>query len=229
MFSTKCWLYKIAMPALLLGTAVATPLKAHLIGFGKWISVEWEDGGVGSKPMTLKVRPILVDGRAKEYTLGSPHEVTDRLFVVRRVFRINDSLPGDPGPLHWQWQRGGWLLIDRVSGRISPINLPDFDAFYSAVAWYRDYVAYCAVSDDGKKIYAVVAQLSRRKPVLKKILSEEGLPDNAAPDSACAEPSWRRGPVRVTFESAGPKQTFSIRGRIVDAVNDEEEDEEASR
>jgi hypothetical protein len=217
------------LPTLLLGTAVAAPPKVHLIGFGRWISVEWVDGGEGSKPATLKVRPILVDGRAKEYTLGLPHEVTDRLFVVRRVFRMNDSLPGDPGPLRWQWQRGGWLLVDRVTARISPVNLPDFDAFYSAVAWYRDYVAYCAVSDDGKKIYAVVVQLSRRKPVLKKILSEEGLPDNAPPDAACSEPSWRRGPMRVSFESAGAKQTFSIGGRIVDVVNDEEKDDEASR
>jgi hypothetical protein len=170
-----------------------------------------------------------VDGRVKEYALGSPHEVTDRLFVIRRVFRVNDSLPDDSGPSRWQWQRGGWLLVDRVSGRISAINLPEFDAFYSVVAWYRDYIAYCAVSDDGKRIYALVAQLSRRKPILKKLVSNEGLPDNAAPDSACPAPAWQRGPVRVTFESGGAKQTFLIRGHVVDLVNAEQEEEEASR
>ena len=88
----------------------------------------------------------------------------------------------------WQWQRGGWLLVDRLTGRISPINLPEFDAFYSAASWYRDYVAYCGVSDDGKKTYAMVAQLSRRKPVLKKELSSDGVAEDAAPDSACPAP-----------------------------------------
>ncbi len=70
------------------------------------------------KPMTLKVRALVVDGRVKEYVMGAPHEVTDRLFVVRRVFRVNDSLPEDAAP-RWQWQRGGWLLVDRLTGRIS--------------------------------------------------------------------------------------------------------------
>ena len=217
------------LPAVLATTAVAAPPRVHVITFGKWTSVEWFAGDAKSKPLMLKARPILVDGRVKEYVVGTPHEVTDRLFVVRRVFRVNDSLPDDPGPSRWQWQRGGWLLVDRVTGRISPINLPEFDVFYSAVTWYRDYVAYCAVSDDGKKIYALVAQLSRRKPVLKKILSNDGLSDNDAPDSACPAPTWQRNPVRVSFESGGGgKQTFSVRGHVVDVVNDAEEEEEAS-
>jgi len=138
---------------------------------------------------------------------------------------LNDNLPDDPAP-RWQWQRGGWLLVDRVTGRISPINLPEFDPFYSAGSWYRDYVAYCGVSDDGKKTYAIVAQLSRRKPVLKKPLSNEGVAEDAEPDSACPAPSWQRAPVRVTFEPGGDaKQTFSIRGHVVDLVNDAEDEE----
>ena len=78
--------------------------------------------------MTIKIRALIVDGRVKEYVLGAPHEVTERLFVVRRAFRVNDSLPEDSAP-RWQWQRGGWLLVDRVTGHISPINLPEFDAY----------------------------------------------------------------------------------------------------
>lgn len=222
-------LFVLAVPALLVTAAVAAAPKVHVITFGKWMSVQWLAGDEGSKPVTLKVRPLLVDGRVKEYVLGSSHEVTDRLFVIRRVFRVNDSLPDDSGPSRWQWQRGGWLLVDRVTGRIAPINLPEFDAFYSVVAWYRDYIAYCAVSDDGKRIYALVAQLSRRKPILKKLISNEGLSDDAAPDSACPAPTWQRGPVRVTFESGGAKQTFAIRGHVVDLVNDAEEEEEAAR
>ena len=179
--------------------------------------------------MAIKVRALIVDGRVKEYVLGPPHEVTDRLFVVRRVFRVNDGLPEETAP-RWQWQRGGWLLVDRGSGRISPVNLPEFDALYSSTSWYRDYVAYCGVSDDGKKTYAIVAQISRRKPVLKKALSDDGMPDNTAPDSACPAPVWQRSPVRVSFEPAGgSKQTFAIRGHVVDVVNEEEEDQEGSK
>jgi len=58
--------------------------------------------------------------------------------------------------------------VDRITGRASPINLPEFDPFYSKAAWYRDYIAYCRLSDDGKNLYAMVAQLGRRKPILKK-------------------------------------------------------------
>jgi hypothetical protein len=213
---------------LLMGSAGAV-VKVHVITFGKWTSAQWLSGSmVEEKPTILKIRALIVDGRVKEYTLGAPHEVTDRLFVVRRVFRVNDSLPEDSGP-RWQWQRGGWLMVDRVTGRVSAINLPEFDVYYSPASWYRDYVAYCGVADDGKKTYAMVAQLSRRKPVLKKELSE-GVSEDAAPDSACAAPAWQRSPVRVSFATGGgAKQTFAIRGHVVDVVSDAEEEEEGSR
>ena len=213
----------------LTGAGAAT--KVHIITFGKWTAVQWFPGaGVeAEKPLALKIRPLFVDGVVKEYVLGPSHEVTDRLFVVRRMFRVNDSLPADSGP-RWQWQRGGWLLVDRTTGRVSTVNLPEFDALYSTASWYRDYVAYCGVADDGKKTYAMVAQLSRRKPVLKKALSNEGMPDDAAPDSACPVPTWQRGPMRVSFEPTGTgKQTFAIRGHVVDLVNDAEDEEEGSK
>jgi hypothetical protein len=203
--------------------------KVHVIAFGKWTSASWSPGMVDDKALTLKVRALIVDGRVREYATGVPHEVTDRLFVVRRAFRVNDSLP-DESEARWRWQRGGWLLVDRLTGRISPINLPEFDAFYSAASWYRDYVAYCGVSDDGKKTYVMVVQISRRKPVMKKPLSNDGVAEDAGPDSACATPAWERAPIRVSFEAAGmAKQTFAIRGHVVDVVNDAEEDEEGSK
>ncbi len=199
--------------------------KVHVIAFGKWTQVQWFANPEDEKPLTLKVRALLIDGQVREYVLGVPHQVTERLFVVRRVFRMNDSLREDAAPW-WQWQRGGWLLVDRTTGRISPINLAEFDTFYSASSWYRDYVAYRGVSDDGKKTYAIVAQLNRRKPVLKKPLSDDGVADDATPDSACAVPTWQRGPVRVSFQAAGgAKKTFAIRGHVVDLVNDAEEEE----
>ena len=206
---------------------VSAEAKVHVITFGRWTTAQWFPGSgmEGEKPLTIKIRALIVDGAVKDYVVGAPHEVTDRLFVVRSAFRMNDGLPEDASP-HWQWQRGGWLMVDRATGRISAVNLPEFDALYSAASWYRDYVAYCGVSDDGKKTYAFVAQLSRRKPVLKKLLSNEGVPDDAAPDSACPVPLWQRGPMRVSFEPAGgTKQTFAIRGQVVDLVNDAEEEE----
>ena len=211
--------------------------KPHVIAFGKWTTVQWlpGTGTADEKQLSLKVRPLLVDARVREFTLGPAHDVTDRLFVVRRAFRVNDSLPEESASLpHWQWQRGGWLLIDRVTGRISAINLPEFDASYSAASWYRDYAAYCGVSDDGKKVYAVVAQISRRKPVLKKLMEGEGLATSetkvALPDSACPVPAWQRAPIRVTFELAGgAKETFAIRGHVVDLVTEPEDDEEAAK
>ena len=215
----------VVICAVLFSAVAGAVTKVHVIAFGKWTSAQWFPTGTEEKPLILKIRPLLVDGRVKEYVAGPAHEVTDRLFVVRRAFRVNDNLPEDSAP-RWQWQRGGWMLVDRVTGRISPINLPEFDPFYSAASWYRDYVAYCGVSDDGKKTYAIVAQLSRRKPVLRKPLSKDGLAEDAEPDSACPAPSWQRAPVRVSFEpSVDAKQTFAIRGHVVDLVNDAEDEE----
>ncbi len=210
--------------------AARAATKVHVITFGQWTSAQWLPRSTGNtRPLTLKIRTLLVDGRVKEYVTGSPHEVTDRLFVVRRAFRVNDSLPEEPGP-HWLWQRGGWLLLDRTTGRVSPINLLEFDALYSVASWYRDYVAYCGVSDDGKKISAMVVQLGRRRPVLNKPLSNDGIADDAAPDSACPAPVWQRSPVRLSFEPAGgAKQTFAIRGHVVDVVNDAEDEDEGSK
>ncbi len=225
MFAGTKWMETRLMVCvfLLVGTSFAAP-KMHVVALGKWMSAPWFAGATADeKPIVLKVRPLIVDGRVKEYVTGAAHDVTDRLFVVRRVLRVNDSLPEEP-VTRWQWQRGGWLLIDRLTGHASPINLPEFDAIYSAASWYRDYVAYCGVSDDGKKIYAMVVQLSRRKPVLKKALSGEGVSDDAAPDSACSVPAWQRGPMRVTFEVAGSKQTFAVRGHVVDVFEDVDEE-----
>lgn len=152
---------------------------------------------------------------------------------MRRVFHLNDALPDEVNsPARWRWQRGGWLLVDRLSGHVSQISLPEFDAYYSASSWYRDYVAYCGMSDDGKKLFAVVAQIGQRKPVLKKSLGEAAGGDgnlNAnkdMPDSECPAPLWQRQPARVTFiPSQGQKFTYSIRGHDAGLVSAEEEDE----
>jgi hypothetical protein len=206
------------------GTAIAAP-KVHVITFGKWTSVKWFTSSEETRGIDLKIRALHVDGQVKEFILGSPHEITDRLFVTRRVFRVNDALPQETAAApRWRWERGGWLLVDRVTGHVSPVNLPEFDSFYSAASWYRDYVAYCGVSDDGKKVYAMVAQLGRRKPILKKPLGEAVGQD--VPDSECSAPAWQRGPVRVTFEAKeDQKTTYAVRGHVVDAVSADEDEE----
>lgn len=197
--------------------------KPHVIAFGKWTSTRWT-GPDGQGQFDLKVRPLIIDTRVKEHTTGLPHELTDRLFVVRRAFRVNDALPGET-MARWQWQRGGWLLVDRLTGRVAQVNLPEFDPFYSTASWYRDYVAYCGVSEDGKKLYAMVMQVGRRKPVLKKDIGEPAGDDT--PDSECPAPSWERAPARVTFRPADTqKLVFSIRGRVLDVADDAEDESE---
>ena len=186
--------FALALVCALTCPCAAVP-KPHVIAFGKWIAAKYPNA-TGQKLLDLKVRRLFVDTRLKEYTTGAPHDLTDRLFVVRRAFRINDALPAET-TAHWQWQRGGWLLVDRLTGRVSQLNLPEFDPYYSAASWYRDYIAYCGVSDDGKKLYAMVAQVGRRKPVLKKDVGEPAAGDD--PDSECPPPAWERSPMRVTF------------------------------
>jgi hypothetical protein len=223
-------------------TTAAT--KPHVIAFGKWTTVKWLVGPAQDDPLALKVRALYVDGHIREFTLGPAHEITDHLFVVRRVFRLNDDLPQETGPTRWIWQRGGWLLVDRATGHVSPLNLPDFDPYSSVGSWYRDYFAYCGTSDDGKKLLVLVVELGRHKPVVLQSLGSVPGNENELPDSSCSAPAWERGPARVTFElspalaqddqaqgkSASPaKLTFRIRGHSVDIVTQDDDDSEASK
>jgi len=109
--------------------------------------------------------------------------------------RLNDSLPGDTKQ---QWV---WLLVDRATGRISALKLPDYDPAVSRVVWFRDYAAYCGLTPGGKSIYAVVAQLAVRRPALAKKLAAYNPASYARPICALAE--WQRDPMRITFHLAG--------------------------
>ena len=202
---------------LLSGVGNAAP-KPHLVALGRWTTISWREQDSAGKPLQLKIRPLYVDGRTKEFTIGPPHDVTERAFVVQRIYRLNDSLPQQPGPTQWQWQRGGWLLVDRVSGKVQPLVLPQFDPDSSAVNWYRDYAAYCGTSDDGQTLVALVTQIGRRKPLLKKVVADL----NESPQT-CGAPVWERNPVRVTFEiTPARKLVFAVKSRAVDAVTPEE-------
>jgi hypothetical protein len=180
----KCfptWLLIVVMVCMLWSECPAMS-KPQVIAFGKWNFAE-SPNATGQKLIDSKVRALFVDTRLKEYIVGNPQELTDRLFVVRRAFRVNDALPSqnaDPktNGARWLGKRGGWLPVDRLTGRVSQLNLPEFDPFYSTTSWYRDYVAYGGVSEDGKKLYALVFQVGRRKPILKKDAGEPNAGDD---------------------------------------------------
>ncbi len=191
---------------------LAAPRKTHTVVLGAARKVPYSKSGDPAGALQgdteLKIRALLVDGVLREWTTGDPHDVTDRSFAVRRVIRLNNALPTDnPDPKsalaasRWVWQRGPWLLVDRVTGHITALKLPDYDPGVSQVAWFRDYGAYCGVTPSGKSLYAVVAQIAARKPVLAKKLAAFDAENR--PDPACAPTDWQRDPLRVTFHPAG--------------------------
>ncbi len=205
----------ISVCTLAVGAAAAP--KQHVLTWGKWMPVKLFVGPAETESIDIKIRSFFVDGRLKEFTTGEPHDVTERMFVVRRAYRVNDWLPSDAGTPHkWKWQRGGWLLVDRETGRVSQLSLPNFDPFYSSASWYRDYAAYCGLSDDGSRLYAMVMRLGLKKPLLKRELGTAK--DSDSPDAQCDVPEWQRQPARVTFIPAGgQKQTFAVKGHGADA------------
>ncbi len=184
--------------------AGAAPRKQHSVYLGGVKHVPYsqngDPAGAAAGESSLPVRALLVNGAVKDWTTGETHDVTDRSFVVRRAVRLNNSLPGDKQE-QWVWQRGPWLLVDRATGHITALKLPDYDPAVSRLVWFRDYAAYCGVTPSGKSLYAVVAQLAVRKPVLSKKLEAF---DAARPAAAvCGPPEWRRDPARVTFHPSG--------------------------
>ena len=178
--------------------------KPHVVFLGSAKNVPYSIAGdpAGALPTEskLRIRPLLVDDKVKEWTTGESHAITDRSFAVRRALRLNDSLPGDKIE-HWIWQRGPWLMVDRVKGGVTALHLPDYDPAVSDVVWFRDYAAYCGLTASGKQLYAVVAQISARKPVIAKKMSPWSPGESQPP--ACAAAVWERDPLRVTFQPTG--------------------------
>jgi hypothetical protein len=212
------WLAIVSIATLLSNSpaAQAAPRKAHVVVLGAARKVPYskagDPAGAAAGEDALKIRALLVDGVLKEWTTGEAHDVTDRSFVVRRVIRLNDALPGDqaapgnkPGSTgnagHWVWQRGPWLLVDRVTGHVAALRLLDYDPGVSQVAWFRDYAAYCGVTPSGKSLYAVVAQVAAHKAVLAKKL--DAFDPESHPEPACGPAEWQREPLRITFHPTG--------------------------
>ena len=230
------------------------PKKPHAVVLGAAKQVPYskagDPAGAGPDETALRIRALFVDGRVSEWTTGDAHDVTDRSFVVRRALRINDTLPSDrpadkpaekpaeakqaPGPQpaltapHWVWQRGPWLLVDRLTGHVTALKLPDYDPGASQVAWFRDYAAYCGVTATGKSLYAVVAQIGVRKPVLARKLSGYDAANHPWP--ICDLPEWQREPLKITFHPNGQDAAgFDLVGGSAALVEENENSETPSK
>jgi hypothetical protein len=211
---------------MLFAVLLSAASKPHFVGFGSPQSVKLFVGPSEDRTMDLTVRALYVDTKLKEFTTSKPHDVTDREFVVRRAFRINDALPDDPHKSpKWIWQLGGWLLVNRSSGKITLLKLPDFDPFYSEVSWYRDYAAYCGLTGNSERLLAVVAEIGVKKPLYRKELGKGSGGDS--PDSDCFAPHWIRQPARVTFlPKAGEKFTVSVSRNSADVLPESSAEEQ---
>jgi len=107
------------------------------------------------------------------------------------------------------------------------LHLPDYDPAVSNVAWFRDYAAYCGLTASGKQLYAVVAQLGAKKPVLAKKLSVWAGPEHQPP--ACAAAVWQREPLRVTFQQPGASAvSYDLVGQSAVLVEDGNGNEDSS-
>ena len=93
------WIAVFAFLAVFLDSINASPRKVHVVGLGAVKRVPYsktgDPSGAGAGEVSLKIRPLVVDGLVKEWTSGEAHDITERSFVVRRVLRINDELPGE--------------------------------------------------------------------------------------------------------------------------------------
>jgi len=195
---------------------MAKPPKLHAVTLGAVRRVPYTPADIApdeknEDTMTLKVRALLVDDRQREWTMGEIHEVTDRTFAVRRVMRVNDALPAERES-RWVWEPGPWLLVDRVTGRITALHLADFDAAVSNVVWFRDYAAYCGTGTTAKGgLFAVVTQLGTRRPAVQKEIGAWPQANHFIP--VCQPAEWQRMPLRVTLKPTGGEAvTFNVVG-----------------
>lgn len=220
-------------PVWLLAVALVLPSmawpapKAHLVALGavrrEPYSAASDPAGARKDETELKVRPLVVDGKVKEWTTGDTHDVTDRSFAVRRAVRLNDALPTDHAE-QWIWQRGPWLLVDRSTGKVVALRLPDFDPAVSEAVWFRDYAAYCGVNSAGKQLMAVVAQVAARRPLLANKLGAWDAVDHASP--VCAPVVWQRVPLKVSFQPTGTTPvSFDLVGASTTLVEDDDNPE----
>lgn len=172
----------------------AAARKGHIVMFGsaRKVSPVVPEG-------ELHVRPLFVDGKQTEWIADGVHAVTEKLWLGQQIMRLNNLLPGERGS-GWVWQRGPWVEINRSTGRLKPVKLPDFDPRTSNPVWFRDYAAYCGVQQDpkGDSPVAVVWQLGSKKPMFLK-----QIPGDPGTARTCSPATWQREPLVVTIHPEG--------------------------
>ena len=198
------------------GSALAAAPKVHTVTLGAVRKVPYTQPDAtpdtkSDETSILKVRALFVDDRQKEWTMGELHEITDRTFAIRRALRINDSLPND-ATARWIWQPGPWITVDRVTGHITALHLPDFDPVVSNAVWFRDYAAYCGTANTAKGgLFAIVAQLGARRAIVQKLIGKWPQTDHFIP--VCQSAQWQRLPMRVTIKpTSGEATTYDVVG-----------------
>jgi len=197
--------------------AAAKPPKVHSVTLGPTRKVpytppEANPDNKSEEATSLRIRALAVDGIQKEWTVGEVHDVTDRTFVIRRALHINDSLPAES--VRWAWQPGPWLMVDRITGHITAVHLPDYDADISDAVWFRNYAAYCGISTTAKGgLVAVIAELGARKAVVQKTIAP--WPLATPPWPVCARAIWQRTPMRATLQlTNGQPITYDVVGTV---------------
>jgi hypothetical protein len=103
-------------------------------------------------------------------------------------------------------------MVDRTSGHITALHLPAFDPQVSNVVWFRDYAAYCGITNTAKGgLVAVIAELGGRKPIIQKVIAP--WPQATEPHPACVPAVWQRTPMRATLQpTGGSPVTYDVVG-----------------
>ena len=123
----------------------------------------WRREGVDHRRLARRDRPQLC---------GAARAAPQRRLARRHAPTKSAELRQPVGVAAWALAAGR-----SRHGHVTALKLPDYDPGVSQVSWFRDYAAYCGLTASGKSLYAVVAQLAARKPVLAKKLAAFD-PDN---------------------------------------------------
>jgi hypothetical protein len=86
---------RLILVLLVLAPVAHSASKLHIMSLGKPTPVKLLLGASEEKSVNITIRPLFLDTKLKEYTTGPAHDITDRVFVIRRAYRVNDSLPNE--------------------------------------------------------------------------------------------------------------------------------------
>ena len=108
--------------------------------------------------------------------------------------------------------------MDRSSGRITQLKLPDFDSVLfggKLVSRLRSLLRRQQAMPSGWWPWSR-RSVSRNRSIARNLGKASG---GDLPDSDCAAPHWDRQPARVTFlPKAGEKFTVNVSGHVADVV-----------